>query len=651
MKKYILLLLCIIILQTQLNAQIGISATNSPPNASAMLDVSSTTKGLLPPRMTSAQRIAIPTPADGLIVFDTDTKTLWNRQNGVWVNLLAGGVGSGPWSLSGNSVFVNNTNRVGINTANPSADLEVDGGGGLLISDPYTVTTSPPTNTITMPYNGTLATITDNAGRILDPGGNGNFVTNTNYASYITLYPTASAYGFRFTFESLDLGGATLIFSTSPDVNDYNAHILKISSRSNYAVGRPFNLNVGAIYVHNKITSGSTSATGFQLLFESLTLSSTTYLYSEIFRRGLSYSNYTGSFSVGIGSTARGDGSIAMGEYALANNSSIALGYNAYSVGGKSIAMGAYSDTGGFPLSMSLCGNNVNVFNAKNDKERQFKMYFNEIKMLTGVSNDVTITDGQITTSNTLSVFGTLNTNVSGYGFLNKTSPTGVYTASGSAPYSIYANSRVLAQEFNAYSDIRHKTLHSYSNGKTDLALLNQLKVSNYTFIDTVGKGTKMQMGFIAQQVEEIVPEAVNKIQDFIPSVYDMAKGIVYDTSAKTLTVLTNKPHDFQEKDEVKLISHDKEHKVKVDKIIDASTFVIRNWENPVDKIFVFGKQVNDFRMVDYDRLFTLGISSIQELSRRVEQLEKENGILKSESKAVKQMKNEIAELRAMIVK
>ena len=47
---------------------LGIGAS---PNALAVLDLTSTTKGFLPPRMTDTQRTAISSPPDGLIVFDT----------------------------------------------------------------------------------------------------------------------------------------------------------------------------------------------------------------------------------------------------------------------------------------------------------------------------------------------------------------------------------------------------------------------------------------------------------------------------------------------------------------------------------------------------------------------------------------------------
>jgi uncharacterized protein (TIGR02145 family) len=60
---------------------VGINATGDAPNGSAILDVSSTTKGFLPPRMTTAQRNLIPTPVEGLVIYNTDEKTL-NIYNG-----------------------------------------------------------------------------------------------------------------------------------------------------------------------------------------------------------------------------------------------------------------------------------------------------------------------------------------------------------------------------------------------------------------------------------------------------------------------------------------------------------------------------------------------------------------------------------------
>jgi len=67
------------------NAQsVAINSNGAVANSSAMLDVSSTTKGLLIPRMASSDRTAIVTPAEGLIVYDTDTKGFWYYSNNTW---------------------------------------------------------------------------------------------------------------------------------------------------------------------------------------------------------------------------------------------------------------------------------------------------------------------------------------------------------------------------------------------------------------------------------------------------------------------------------------------------------------------------------------------------------------------------------------
>lgn len=56
------------------NAQVGIGTTN--PHGSAVLDVTSTTSGFLPPRVTTSERNSIQSPEEGLIVFNTDRNAL-----------------------------------------------------------------------------------------------------------------------------------------------------------------------------------------------------------------------------------------------------------------------------------------------------------------------------------------------------------------------------------------------------------------------------------------------------------------------------------------------------------------------------------------------------------------------------------------------
>ena len=76
------------------NAQnVGINNDGSAAASSAMLDVKSTTKGFMMPRVTSAQRTTIASPVLGLLVFDTDTKTIWTYDGSSWKNLYTSGGG------------------------------------------------------------------------------------------------------------------------------------------------------------------------------------------------------------------------------------------------------------------------------------------------------------------------------------------------------------------------------------------------------------------------------------------------------------------------------------------------------------------------------------------------------------------------------
>ncbi len=75
MKKLIAIIpILVVLFGNTLTAQVAINTDGSAPDASAILDLQSTDKGFLPPRMTLAQRDAISNPDMGLIVFNTTTK-------------------------------------------------------------------------------------------------------------------------------------------------------------------------------------------------------------------------------------------------------------------------------------------------------------------------------------------------------------------------------------------------------------------------------------------------------------------------------------------------------------------------------------------------------------------------------------------------
>ncbi|MDB5202972.1 MAG: hypothetical protein JWQ27_2381 [Ferruginibacter sp.] len=100
MKKLCFLLLAIGHLQIICAQSVAINNTNTGPASSAILDVSSTQKGLLIPRMSTTERTGIATPNNGLLVFDNDTNSFWFYGNSAWTQISTSNSG---WNLSGNT--------------------------------------------------------------------------------------------------------------------------------------------------------------------------------------------------------------------------------------------------------------------------------------------------------------------------------------------------------------------------------------------------------------------------------------------------------------------------------------------------------------------------------------------------------------------
>ena len=92
MRKFAVLVVTLLLISSTLFSQAGINTDGSLPDPSAMLDVKSTNKGLLLPRMTAAQIGVIENPANGLQVFCTTDSKIYAYISGsnIWKELLFG---------------------------------------------------------------------------------------------------------------------------------------------------------------------------------------------------------------------------------------------------------------------------------------------------------------------------------------------------------------------------------------------------------------------------------------------------------------------------------------------------------------------------------------------------------------------------------
>lgn len=96
---------------------IGINTEQLPPHPSAILDIQSTSQGILIPRMTQEQREQIVDPAPGLLIYQTDNNPGLYTNNGAIWNVLA--AGQDVWTTTGNSGTDPNIQFLGTTDASP----------------------------------------------------------------------------------------------------------------------------------------------------------------------------------------------------------------------------------------------------------------------------------------------------------------------------------------------------------------------------------------------------------------------------------------------------------------------------------------------------------------------------------------------------
>ncbi len=238
------------------NGAVGIGTAS--PNASALLDVSSTTKGFLPPRMTNVQKTAIASPVSGLVVYCTDCNSC-NNAGGELVVYTGTGAGQG-WKCvgggGGTAVFTSDCSTAVMN-------------GTLSVGNPATSNITMNVNVTSLGTYNIQSSVTDGVQFI----ANGSF-TATGIQT-LTLYPTgtpASAGSFTWTINS---GGSSC--SVTSTVNQSSSlRVIKVLSLSGgYDLG-----TVGGGWFNNLVNNNNEFGPSGTVKFNSVQF--TTLAYNTI---------------------------------------------------------------------------------------------------------------------------------------------------------------------------------------------------------------------------------------------------------------------------------------------------------------------------------------------------------------------------------
>ncbi|UKB86155.1 tail fiber domain-containing protein [Chryseobacterium sp. MEBOG06] len=592
MKKCTLLLL-FLFFENNFQAQVGINTTT--PNASSVLDLVGSNKGLLIPRIAltgSSDTSTVPSPANSLMIYNSAAANgvvpgyyYWSTNAGRWAKVLDDltPIIMTGWSLTGNSGMVN-----GINFIGTSDNVDVIFKRNNIVSGVLNTT-----NTI--------------------------FGVNSLTANTIGLNNTA-------------VGVNNLISNTTGSMNTAIGSEVLSSNKSGIQ-----NTGYGYRALYSNLDGNNNVANGYFSLYAAKSTISNVGIGASSLRELIS-----GDENVGVGGdTYRmlpgGRGNTAIGGsagYSLntVNNYNTFIGFRAAAglVSGKSnTIIGA--NVSGLPASLS---NNVII--ADGDGNRRINIDQNgnigigtntpkfplDIRLKTsawplpvssityyGISPDSGSFDGMLTTySNYTNDIGAFNANTSIY-----------------ADGNIISVGKLSVAQTSLFSDQRIKNIIGKSDNVKDLAILKKLSITDYQMKDKALYGTQEFKKVIAQEVEKVYPQAVSKsgVKAFIPNIYQLAKqnGAVF---------MFEKAVDIAKADKfLKIYDETGEIILEIKSSTPNSITVDLADKKLKGKLFVYGTEVSDIRTVDYDALSMLNISATQALVKKIEALESENETLK----------------------
>ena len=273
MKNTILTTLLLIALaSTSSQAQVGIGVAIANINASAQLDVVSTTKGFLPPRMTYGQRNAIVTPGAGLIIYCTDCGSNGGEPefyNGVaWVSMY-GLQGSLPTLAPTSSITA-----IGSVSASSGGAILTDGGATVYFRGLCWSTSSNPTIALST--------------KTVDGSGIGAFTSaitgltnNTTY--YVRSYATnaaGTAYGNELAFTLLPISSTLSISNLMATTADCGGNISAGGNETITARGVCWSTNSNPTIALSTKTVDGTGIGSFTSSITGLTQTTTYYVRS-----------------------------------------------------------------------------------------------------------------------------------------------------------------------------------------------------------------------------------------------------------------------------------------------------------------------------------------------------------------------------------
>ena len=502
----------------------------STPNASALLDLTSTSKGLLAPRMTTAQRTAIASPANGLLVFDNSTASFWFYNGAAWIEIIT--TSTSGWGLTGNAgtnpavnfmgttddndvIFKRNNTRAGLigitntsygsgalnpastgtlNTANGRDALYSNTTGGGNTANGYNALRNNTTGSHNT-ANGVSALQSNTTGSVNTASGRNALLLNTTGSEN-----TANGY-------------EALRNNTTGDRNTANGN-----TALHYNTTGHYNTANGSKALYNNTTGGYNTANGSEALLSNTTgynntangayalYSNTTGYYNTANGYGSLFNNTTGNYNTANGvdvlvANTTGNYNTGNGAFAFGDNTS---GNNNTANGAYALGDNTSGDNNTANGRDALHNNTTGTNNTANGYQTLFSNTNGDYNTANGANALYENTTGNNNTAYGRSalVLNTTGSNNTGIGFnANVPSATGSNQVRIGNTNVTYAGVEVA---WSITSDTRRKA------GITQTALgLDFIKTLNpVSYYRSNDEKKKTEYGFIAQEVETALNKA-----------------------------------------------------------------------------------------------------------------------------------------------
>jgi len=174
------------------------------------------------------------------------------------------------------------------------------------------------------------------------------------------------------------------------------------------------------------------------------------------------------------------------------------------------------------------------------------------------------------------------------------------------------------------FSDLRIKNnVQPVTNA---LETIDRLEMVSHGYIDHIQNRQSCSFGLIAQQVKHIVPDAVLLTTDYIPNI--MCAPLTAALDGDHIILTFDHSIDLAVNNLLRFILKDRQVEQKVSYVSQDQTVIhVSAWSNPDpdhDQIFVYGKQVDDFHILDKPKMGLLALAGVKELMKQnAEQAEK----------------------------